>query len=221
MMKLSINWPRFLWTVFIYLYTGLFFYNFFKVYDNWFLPYIYTMVLIIWLGVEYYENHIFFQSPFTPLYVHNTLLRILFAVFFYSSFVIGIGTVVWWHQYQIGLYPFIHIIGVGALIYSIYIRRVGFSRTPATINEITRFYTSIMILVISMALGYGSYFLLLYGIIIGLPLTYLQSVFEKKQLHEFERFAQSRQKSNIEEVKDYQGLWQTYLEKKLKRKADD
>lgn len=215
------NWPRFLWVAFIYLYTGLFFYNFFRAYTNWVVPYIYTMILIVWLGVEYYEKNIFFQSPFVPFDVHNTLLRVLFAVFFYSSFIVGIATIVWWQRYRIGLYPFIHIIGVGILMYSIYIRRKEFSRKTITVHEVTKFYLSISILTISMALGYGSYFLILYVLIIGLPLIYLQSVYEKRQLQEFQRFVQSRKKSKTSEAEDYRHVWQAYLEKKLKRKANE
>jgi len=218
---MRIHWKRFIWVIFICLYTALFFYNCLRPYNNWFVSYIYTMILIVWLSVEYYEKHLFFQSPFIPLDLHNTVLRVLFALFFYSSFVIGIATIVWWPKYKVGLYPLIHIIGVAALIYSVYLRRAIFSRKLGTTAEISRFYISVALFIASLAFGYGSYFLLLYVIIIGFPLVFLQYIFEKRQLIEFERFVHSKQKSNKIEAKDYENLWQKYLTRKIKKKAKE
>ncbi|TET63564.1 MAG: hypothetical protein E3J47_01640 [Candidatus Stahlbacteria bacterium] len=176
------------------------------------------MIFIIWLGVEYYERHLFFQTGFLPIALYNWPLRSLFALFFYSSFIIGISTIAWWHKNQIGLYPFIQIIGFALLIFSIFLRRQSFKGKKVTEENISQFYLSTLLLVSSIALGYGSKFLILYVIIIGFPLIYLQRRYEYKQFKNFEDFVRSRQKNDKIKAKDHANLWEKYIDKQLKKK---
>jgi len=216
---MGINWKRLIWVIFIYLYSGLFFYNFLSPYNNWFISYIYTMILIVWLGVEYYEKHFFFQTGFLPIDLYNWPLRALFALFFYSSFIIGNTTIVWWQKNQTGLYPFVPIIGFVLLVISIYLRRQTLAEKIITAENISRFYISIMLLAGSVALGYGSKFLILYVVIIGFPLIFLQKGFEHRQFKKFEDFMRSKQKLAKIEEKDYADLWHKYIEKQLKKRV--
>ncbi|MEO0096443.1 MAG: hypothetical protein ABIL66_11215, partial [candidate division WOR-3 bacterium] len=109
---MKINYKRLLWDIFILLYSALFFYNCLSPYENWFFSYLYTMFLVIWLCKEYYQKNLFFQPTYIPNEAHNYLLRGLFALFFYSSFVFGIITIVWWHRYKILNSPVLPIIGI-------------------------------------------------------------------------------------------------------------
>lgn len=207
---MRINWKRLIWIIFIYLYSGLFFYNFLSPYNNWHISYIYTMILIIWLGVEYYEKHLFFQSGL--LRYHHWLLRTLFALFFYSSFIIGLATIVWWPNNRIGFYPFIQIIGVALLIYSIILRRQVFVKKVITEGNISDFYLSLFFLTVSIALAYGSIFLVPYVIIIGYSLILMQKRYEKQHFKYFEEFIHRTEKSDKIKAKRYVGLWDKYME---------
>ncbi len=218
MNRVSLNWKRLLWVVFITLYCGLFFYNFFNPFDNWFVSYMYTMLLVVWLGLEYYEQHLFFQAGFVPIELFSWPLRTLFALFFYSSFVIGISTIVWWHRNQIGLYPVIHIIGLALLIISILMRRKVMSTEVIEKKNISQFYLSIALLIISIALGYGSKFSMLYVLAIGLPLILLQRWFEQVQFQHFENDVHSKSTTVSIKAKEYERLWHQYFEKEIKKK---
>ncbi len=216
---MNINWKRFLWVIFIYIYLGLFFYNFLRPYNNWLVYYIYTMLLIVWLGTEYYQRQLFFQTGFVPIDLYSWPLRALFALFFYSSFIIGISTIAWWHKNQIGLYPFIQIIGIVLLISSVLLRRESTSEKRVTRTTITHFYWSIILLGSSLAFGYGSRFSVAFVIIIGIPLIILQKRFEHEELKNFETFVISRQNTAKSEEKDYHNLWRQYVERQLKKKG--
>jgi hypothetical protein len=182
---MRINWKRLVWVIFIYLYTGLFFYNCLRPFNYWPVSYLYTMLFIIWLGVEYYHKHLFFQSGFLPFELYKWQLRATFALFFYSAFIIGIATTIWWTKNQIGLYPFIQICGIILLAGSFYVRWKAIRANSITTTVIGQFYLSIALLIGSLALGYGSYFLLLYTVVVGCPLVYLQYISEVNVLRDF------------------------------------
>jgi hypothetical protein len=210
---MKFNWKRFAWVLFVCLYSALFFYNCFKPFDNWVLPYVYTMVLIIWLAYEYYQKNIFFQSGFIPDALYHWLPRALFALFFYSALVIGIATIIWWPRNQIGLYPFINIVGLCILALSIY-RRQTVSRTSKLNHNASRdFYLSTILLIISLALGYGSLFLIGYVIIIGIPLTYWNYEHERRVLAHFTEYVEKQGVSGSKHI-DYAKLWEKYLARK-------
>lgn len=208
---MRIHWRRLIWVIFIYAYSGLFFYNLLSPFPNWHIPYIYTMVLIVWLGLEYYERRLFFQTGFAPLAMYDWPLRAAFALFFYSSFIIGISTVVWWHSIQIPLYPVVHGIGFIVLVTSIVLRRQTICTNRATTKSISQFYVSVLLLSASLALGYGSLFLVFYVLAIGCPFVFLLRRHEHRLLATIEAFAQIHKKKNNEE------LWQLYIEKKTKK----
>jgi len=217
--RLSIRWKRLIWDIFILLYASLFFYNCLSPFPNWVVPYCYTMILIVWLGIEYYERHLFFQSGYVPIELLNSLLRAGFALFFYSSFVIGIISVVKWHNFGFGPYPFVNFLGVGLMGYSIYLRRKAFSNTEPIEKQVLKFYLSIALLLISIGLGYGSYFLIGFGILAGFPLIYLQYRFEQKKISSLKDFIRQKELRNINK-KDYAELWSRYIHQHLKQGGD-
>lgn len=178
---MKINYKRFIWILFIMLYSSLFFYNCLSPFSNWFFSYLYTMLLILWLCKEYYQKNFFFQPNFIPDDSHSYLLRGLFALFFYSSFVFGITTIVWWHKYRIVNSPILPIIGIVFLLFGIYQREKVFRIVKKNKGTVTKFYQSLGLIILSMAFGYDSYFLLIYGLIIGLPLIILQMQYYTKQ----------------------------------------
>jgi hypothetical protein len=171
------------------------------------------MLLIIWLCSEYYEKRLFFQTGFAPLAAYSWLLRAAFALFFYSSFVIGISTIVWWHSNQIPLYPVIHAIGFITLIVAVILRRRVLHNTNVNKKMISQFYLSTLLLLASLALGYGSLFLVAYVLVIGYPLTLLMRHHEYVLLTNIDAFAQTHKKKDREE------LWQLYLEKQQKEQT--
>jgi hypothetical protein len=198
---MHINWKRLLWVFFIALYTTLFFYNFFKPFENWLFVYVYTMILVLWLCSEYYRKHSFFQSGL--LLDYHWAIRAAFALFFYSSFIIGLATTIWWPGNKIGIYPFINLIGILILIVSIFLRWKFYLRTSYHKQNVQQFYFTIYLLLASIALGYGSIFLLCYVLVIGFPLVVLETVHEKKNFHNYE--------SMIMKAKNYPDLQQKYL----------
>ncbi len=181
-MKNKISYKRLAWILFILFYSALFFYNCLSPYENSLFSYLYTMLLVAWLCKEYYQQRLFFQPNFYPPEAHNYILRGLFALFFYSALVFGITTIVWWHQYRISNTPFVPIIGVLLLIYSIYLRETSLKVKTKMHPVVTRFYLSITLAIFSMALGYDSYLLLLYGFLVGLPLILLQMLHYKRAI---------------------------------------
>ncbi len=216
---MKVNWRRLIWVIFICLYSVLFFYNFFSRYPDWLVPYLYTMGLVVWLSLEYYEKRLFFQTGFVPLELYSWPLRVLFALFFYSSFIIGVSTQVWWFANKINLYPFVHVVGIVLLAVSIGIRRSSLQGTLGPEKAISHFYFSLMFLVSSLALGYGSLFLVWYVIVIGFPLIYLQRRFELGVLKDFGQFLHSKKGTEAVDAQEYNELLQAYYEKQLKRKG--
>jgi len=218
---MKLKWRRLLWLVFIYLYSSIFFYNFLSPFKNWLLVYIYTMILIVWLGVEYYEKRLFFQSGYLPARLYPLPIRTLFALFFYSSFIIGNATMVWWQRNQIGLYPVLQIIGILLLIFSIVLRWGTFNKKTITSRNISAFYLSLMLLIISLTFGYGSQFLILYTLFIGIPLILWQRRLELAAYVKFEDFVHNELNINRIKSKNYAKLWNEYLEGKTKRRAEE
>jgi len=218
--KKKFNWKRLLWVVFIFLYSGLFFYNFFRPFNNWLITYIYTMTLVLWLCVEYYKKHLFFQSGFLPLDQYKWYLRALFALFYYSSFVLGCATLVWWQSNRIHFYPFIQIIGISALLYSIFMRRQALAKPIPDNASITGFYISLLFLTMSLALGYSSLFLFAYVIIIGYPLILGQRIYEIKRFKKFEKYVYEDKKIKKIDIKNYSDLWEVYIDKNSRKRGE-
>jgi len=213
--EMKINWKRLIWVLFVCLYSALFFFNCLKPFGNWILPYIYTMVLIIWLAYEYYKRNLFFQSGSIPDTLYFWLPRALFALFFYSAFVIGISTTIWWQKTQIGFYPGINTIGLLVLIASIYLRHRAFTSKPVDRNKIQSFYLSVILLIFSLALGYGSLFLIAYAVVIGLPLTYWNYQHELMTMAGFSDYLQKQGASSNQT--DLAKYWNKYTASKIKK----
>lgn len=199
---MRINWPRFLWVLFIACYTSLFFFNFFKPFKDSFFVFIYTMLLVLWLCSEYYQRHNFFQSGL--LFDCHWAVRAVFALFFYSSFIIGVATTVWWPSNKIGFYPFVNIAGIAIFAVSVYLRRKFYLQKDYQEESVAKFYHTLYIFLVSLALGYGSLFLLIYVVVVGFPLVFLQTVYEKRH---YEKYA-----SMISRAKTYFDLQQRYFD---------
>lgn len=198
-----------LWVIFIACYTTLFFFNFFKTFNDWLFVYIYTMLLVYWLCFEYYQRHLFFQSGL--LLNYHWAIRAIFALFFYSSFIIGLSTTIWWQSNKLGLYPFINIIGFAVLGISIYLRLKFYQQRSFKQTNTQQFYYTIYLLIISLALGYGSLFLIAYVVIIGFPLVYVQTLYEKRNFHHYG--------SIIQAAKTYADLQNKYYERMQQAQA--
>lgn len=212
----KINWKRLIWVIFIILYTGLFFYNCLSPFKDWIVPYVYTMLLIVWLAREYYLRRLFFQSGLLPSDMYNFPLRAAFALAFYAAFVIGVITVVAWPAYRIKAYPIFPILGIILFLYSIAIRERSARTEEITTRNFVHFYFSVMMLMVSLSLGYGSYFLVLFMLVIGLPLIMVQERSEEKA---FTRFMDSVQHEGRSahgvNRKHYVSLWEKYRGKEI------
>ena len=200
---------RVLWVAFIFIYCILFFYNMYRPQQNWHLVYVYTLLLIAWFCLEYYERHLFFQTGL--LSDIHWVLRVAFALFFYSSFIIGIATIVWWRRNSFGLYPFTQIVGIGLLLYSIVLRRRMYRRTVIKKEYISQFYISLLFLTMSIALAYGSFFLLPYVVFVGYPLIFLMRKYEMTHFDAFTAFVQKTEKLDKITAKNFKELWTKYL----------
>lgn len=213
---MKLNWKRLLWVLFVCLYAALFFYNCLKPFTNWLIPYIFTMILVVWLAYEYYNRNLFFQSGCIPDALYFWLPRALFALFFYSTLVIGIATIIWWQKNQIGLYPFVNIVGLALLLYSVYLRRRALQAKAFDHVAIRTFYLSIALLIASLALGYGSIFLVMCVVVIGMPLAFWNYSIERNALNNFMVYAQKQVPGGTKQI-DYERLWAKYLDKRIKK----
>jgi hypothetical protein len=209
-------WKRLVWLVVITAYAGLFFYNCLSSFRFWPVTYLYTMFFILWLDAEYFEKRLFLQSGFLPaeIFDHSFILlfvRFISALFFYSAFVLGIATAVWWPRFQILLYPFIQAAGVILLAGSIYLRYRFLKSRLENPEDIMRFFPSLVLLVYSLALGYASYLLLIYVTVVGLPILFLQIVLERKALRAFVNFASSEPSAGKITEKNSLPLWEKFI----------
>jgi hypothetical protein len=209
-------WKRLIWLVLITLYAGLFFYNCLSSFRFWPITYLYTMFFIIWLDSEYYEKRLFLQSGFLPaeIYDHSrTLLfvRFISALFFYSAFILGVATVVWWPRFQISAYPFSQILGMILLVGSVYLRHRFLKRRLEKPEAILQFFPSLVLLLYSMVFGYASLLLLVYVTLVGLPVFFLQIVLERNALRSFVHFAISEQNAGKITEKNYLPLWEKFI----------
>ncbi len=212
---MKINLRRFAWIIFVFLYTLIFFYNCLNPYPVWGITYIYTMSIIAWLAFEYYNKRLFFQSGFIPYKLYRWYLRVPVALFFYSSFIIGLSTIIWWHRFKIHLFPFIQIAGILILLYSIYLRTRSF-KTTIPESKISNFYLSVALFAVSLALGYGSWFLIIYTLVIGFPLIFWQYSDEKKIIKAYQVFIQNKKVDK----KDYEKLWNDFIARRGKNKSN-
>ncbi len=182
MVKNKIRWLRLTWLVLLDCYCAIFFFNFLSPYPHWQTSYIMTMIIVLWLSVEYYHKRLFFQTGFFKFNKTAILLRSLFGLYFYALFVIGNGTLSWWPANRVRLFPFFEIIGIIMLVYAI-VNRLMINRDSRITNElIKRFYANVALLIIAMAVGYGS-LIMIVSLIIGLPLVLGQYQVEIVQLN--------------------------------------
>ena len=174
------------------------------------------MFFILWLDAEYFEKRLFLQSGFLPaeIFDHTFILlfvRFISALFFYSAFILGIATAVWWPRFQIPLYPFSQAAGVVLLAGSIYLRYRFLKSRLENPGDIIRFFPSLVLLVYSLAFGYASYLLLVYVTVVGLPILFLQIVMERKTLRAFVNYAFPDQNAGKIAEKNCLPLWEKFI----------
>jgi hypothetical protein len=174
------------------------------------------MFFVLWLDAEYFEKRLFLQSGYLPAEVFDhsfpmLVTRFISALFFYSAFVLGIATAVWWPRFQIPLYPFIQAAGVVLLAGSIYLRYRFLKTRLENPDDILRFFPSLILLIYSLAFGYASYLLLVYVTVVGLPILYLQIVLERNMLRAFVNFASAEQNAGKMTEKNYLPLWEKFI----------
>ncbi len=199
---MKIRWGRLVWSIFVVLYLGLFFWNLFLSFPSRIIPTIYLYILIIWLSIEFYFHQSFFQSgrlitedPETNDRYDNMsfALRSLFAIFFYSCLAIGVADFVWWNKGQVPeLRPFINILGILILLGSVLMRIKSDLLMFRNRHKIIRegLYNSIrhpayfttLLLILSISCALSSFLILIYTLVIGLPLIYLEASFEDRYL---------------------------------------
>lgn len=85
--------------------------------------------------------------------------------------------------------------------------------------SITGFYISLLFLTMSLALGYSSWFLLAYVIIIGYPLILGQRIYEIKRFKRFEKYVYEDKKIKKIDVKNYSDLWEVYIDKHSRKRG--
>jgi heme O synthase-like polyprenyltransferase len=92
----------------------------------------------------------------------------------------------------------------------------AFQAKRANQAAIRVFYMSVAALFVSLALGYGSIFLLVYVTVIGLPLVYWSYDIERKVLADFTAYMEKQSTADTKQ-RDYAKLWAKYTEKKVKK----
>ena len=68
-------------------------------------------------------------------------------------------------------------------------------------------------------MGYSSWFLLPYAIIIGYPLIFWQRFYELKRFRKFEKYIYEDKKIKKIDVKNYTDLWKVYIDKHSKKRG--
>lgn len=198
---MKVSWARLGWVVFVCLYLGVFFWNFFLRFPSRFVPTLYLYILVIWLSAEFYLRQPFFQSG--RLIVEDSKkqekydylsfpLRSIFALFFYSCMALGVADFVWFKRCQINvLSPIINIVGIVILFVSVLVRlqadrlmlkrkyRIIRDGLYSTVRHPSYFAT--LLLVLSISFAFSSFLTLIYTVLVGLPVIY----FEARQEDDF------------------------------------
>jgi protein-S-isoprenylcysteine O-methyltransferase Ste14 len=120
--KNKLNWGRLIWTLLLCWYFINFANNFLNSLnaEKAQIPFVFFNLLIIWMGIEYYFGSPYFQSGTVIL---PGILKILFAIFFYSVTVYSIADYVTLNMTQLkALYPYVNIIGLVLFALGIIIR---------------------------------------------------------------------------------------------------
>lgn len=194
MKKLHIG--RLLWVVFIVAYSALFFHNCLSPFPNWHVPYVYSMMIVIWLSREYYLQRLFFQSGQLIPTAHERWCRAFFALLFYASLATGVITVINWSAARIGLYPVANLMGLALLVVALALREQTYpgrlsKNTPVLVD---RFYLSTGMIMISLGLGFGSWVVLAAAIAVGGPLILLQRNHDRAVVNDLLSFVASLDK---------------------------
>ncbi|MBD3285270.1 hypothetical protein GF359_02560 [candidate division WOR-3 bacterium] len=190
-----LKFGRLAWTLFVVLFLFNFTKNLFSdvAGNEAAIPIIYFVLWILWLGVEFYLEALFYQSSLVPAF--SPWLKAAFAIYYY-----GLQGLAPWDAFggtQIRfLYPFLNILGfivmAAGIIFRIWtliiIRR---SKTPREILNsrpwrITRHprYMGMLLIMFAAPLVFFSPWAMLATVIVGLPIWYLSIRYEKRILKE-------------------------------------
>lgn len=103
---IRVRFGRLVWTVLVVAYFIVFFTNLLAdaMPVGRLLPSVLAVMLVLWMGVEYYFAAPFFQSGLVD---YSNPLRVMFAVFVYPFIAFCAGDHIWWHITQLPLPAFI------------------------------------------------------------------------------------------------------------------
>ncbi len=206
--KQGFKFGRLLWTLFVVLYLINFFKNFFAdiAAGEAFLPTLYFTLCLLWLGVEFFFETLFYQSGLVESF--NFWLKTGFAVYFY-----GLHALVGWDAFagtQVRfLFPILNIVGLIVLLAGIAVRlwalfaiqkhkknlRQVLSSPPWKWSRHPR-YIGMLLIMFAVPLVFFSPWGMLATVVIGLPLWYLSIRWEERSL-----------------LKDWGNIYENYLAK--------
>jgi len=209
---------RFVWTVLVSLYFGVFFTNFFAdaVPERMVVPLIFAYLFVLWLAVEYYFGSPFFQSGVVE---PAPLWRGVFAFFVYPYIGYVVADFIWWRQTQFPVPHYVFgILGLLIFGFGVYIRLatlfglIKIAQIKPNTGEVVfsprRFlelkwqkicrhprYLGTLVQLVGIALIFCSWGGLLLVGVLGLPLILIQVRYEEKALapilkSEFSQFQQ-------------------------------
>lgn len=191
----DIKTGRLLWTIFAIFYGITFSKNFLNdaIEENASIYILFAVILIIWMGIEFYFGFPFFQSGI--LKEENGFLKTLFAFFFYPflGFCIADRIGASWSQIRFiaplfkSLGLLIFLLGTFLRLYSLYYiinsksYRAILKTPPYKLCRHPR-YLGTLLQVIGIPLIFSSYLGIILGIGIGLPIILKEIQWEERVL---------------------------------------
>lgn len=191
--KKGIRWGRLLWDVFVVLYLINFTQNLFRdvAPGQAAIPIIYFAIWLVWLGIEFYLEGLFYQSSLVPDF--SGWLKAAFAVYFYALQGLAGWDAFGGTQLRF-VYPVFNVLGllillagVAIRVWSLIVIRTStgnkdiLASTPWRISRHPR-YIGMLFIMFAVPLVFFSPWAMLATIVIGLPLWYFQIRYEEKQL---------------------------------------
>jgi protein-S-isoprenylcysteine O-methyltransferase Ste14 len=191
--KKGIKWGRLAWTLFVVIYLINFTRNLFAdiAGAEAAIPIIYFVFWVLWLGVEFYLEALFYQSSLVPEF--NPWLKAAFAVYYYALQGLAPWDAFGGTEIRF-LHPLFSIIGLLVMAAGIFIRvwsliTIQTKKTPGEILnsrpwQITRHprYMGMLLIMFAAPLVFFSPWAMLATVVVGLPIWYLSIRHEELKL---------------------------------------
>jgi len=191
--KKGLKWGRLVWTLFVVIYLINFTKNLFSdvAGAEAAIPIIYFVLWILWLGVEFYLEALFYQSSLVPAF--SPWLKAAFAIYYYALQGLAPWDAFGGTQIRF-IHPLFNIIGliimVAGIVFRIWtlivIRR---KKTPREILrarpwKMTRHprYMGMLLIMFAAPLVFFSPYAMLLTVVVGLPIWYLSIRSEERNL---------------------------------------